>query len=144
MTTKYNLPLLALFSLILLLAVTACKKYDDGPAISLTSRTERVANTWVIDQATADGNNVTSDFDNYVLTLTSDGDATLLATYTVFGADFTFDTNGTWNFQNSDEELVMDFENDAADGTYQIRRLTETQLWLRQVGDDLELHLKTQ
>ncbi len=94
--------------------------------------------------ATADGNNVTSDFDNYVLTLTSDGDATLLATYTVFGADFTFDTNGTWNFQNSDEELVMDFENDAADGTYQIRRLTETQLWLRQVGDDLELHLKTQ
>ena len=67
-----------------------------------------------------------------------------LATYTVFGTDFTYDTNGTWAFQNDDEELVLDFEDNAADGTYQIRRLTESQLWLHKVGDDLELHLKSQ
>ena len=53
-------------------------------------------------------------------------------------------TNGTWAVQNDDEELVLDFEDNAADGTYQIRRLTESQLWLHKVGDDLELHLKSQ
>ena len=129
---------------LLTIFVTGCKKYDEGPLINLTPRNERVANTWVIDNATADGDNVTADFDNYVLTLTTGGDATLLATYTVFGADFTYDTNGTWAFQNDDEELVLDFEDNAADGTYQIRRLTENQLWLHKVGDDLELHLKPQ
>ncbi len=142
---KQTRPLQILVGALLLTALTTgCKKYDEGPLISLTSRTERIANTWVIDNATADGGDVTSDFDNYVLTMTTSGSATLLATYTVFGADFTFDTNGTWTLQNDDEELVLDFENDAADGTYQIRRLTETQLWLHKVGDDLELHLKPQ
>lgn len=129
---------------LLTIFVTGCKKYDEGPLINLTPRNERVANVWVIDNATADGDNVTADFDNYVLTLTTGGDATLLATYTVFGTDFTYDTNGTWAFQNNDEELVLDFEDNAADGTYQIRRLTENQLWLHKVGDDLELHLKPQ
>lgn len=131
-------------AVLLSVSITSCKKYDDGPLINLTPRNERVANTWVIDNATADGNDVTSDFDNYVLTLSSGGNADLVATYTVFGVDFLFDTNGTWTFQNNDEELVLDFENDTADGTYQIRRLTETQLWLHEVGDDLELHLKPQ
>jgi len=129
---------------LLTIFVTGCKKYDEGPLINLTPRNERVANTWVIEEATADGDDVTADFDNYVLTLTTGGDATLLATYTVFGTDFTYDTNGTWAFQNDDEELVLDFEDNAADGTYQIRRLTESQLWLHKVGDDLELHLKSQ
>ena len=110
---------------LLTIFVTGCKKYDEGPLINLTPRNERVANTWVIDEATADGDNVTADFDNYVLTLTTGGDATLLATYTVFGADLNYDTNGTWAFQNEDEELVLDFEDNAADGIYQIRRLTE-------------------
>lgn len=85
---------------------------------------------------------MTSDYDNYVLTLTTGGSATLVATYTVFGVNFTGETNGTWAFQNDDEELVLDFENNDADGTYQIRRLTETELWIHKVGDDLELRLK--
>jgi len=141
MMNKYIRPLLPL-SLGLVLMLGSCKKYEDGPAISLTPRAERVANTWTIDRAIADGNDVTSDYDNYVLTLTAGGSATLVATYTVFGIDFTGDTNGTWAFQNNDEELVLDFENDDADGTYQIRRLTGSELWIHKVGEDLELRLK--
>lgn len=141
MIKKYASSLLPL-SLGLVLLLGSCKKYDEGPAISLTSRKERVANTWTIDRAIADGNDVTSDYDNYVLTLTSGGSATLVATYTVFGVNFAGQTNGTWAFQNNDEEIVLDFENDSADGTYQIRRLTEKELWIHKVGDDLELRLK--
>ncbi|MBK9761869.1 MAG: hypothetical protein IPO87_00565 [Flavobacteriales bacterium] len=141
MMNKYAMSLIPL-SLVMVLSMASCKKYEEGPAISLTSRSERVANTWTIDRAIADGNDVTSDYDNYVLTMTAGGSATLVATYTVFGVNFTGETNGTWAFQNDDEELVLDFENDDADGTYQIRRLTEAELWIHKIGDDLELRLK--
>ena len=133
---------LALASVALLAA--GCNKYDDGPGISLLPRTERVANTWVIDKATSGGQDITSAFDQYVLTLTSGGSATLEADYTFFGVVISNSTTGTWSFANDQEELVLDFADDQADATYQILRLTTNELWLRKVGEDLELRLKEQ
>lgn len=140
-STFWKTPL-ALATVALLAA--GCSKYDDGPGISLVSRTERVANTWVIDRATADGENVTSDYDQYVLTLTTNNVANLQADYTVFGITVSTETTGTWAFANDQEQLVLDFEDDLADGTYIINRLTQSELWLRKVGEDLELRLKEQ
>jgi hypothetical protein len=128
---------------IALLAV-GCKKYEDGPGVSLVPRTERVANTWVIDKAYSDGEDITSSFDQYVLSLTTGNDATLEANYTLFGVVISYQTTGTWAFANEQEELVLDFEDDAADGSYQILRLTSDELWLRELGGDLELRLKEQ
>lgn len=130
--------------LTMVLCFSACKKYDDGPLISLTSREERIANTWVIDKAIEDGADVTTSYDNYVLTLTTAHGASLSAQYVLFGVPISTETNGTWSFENNDETLVLDFEDDVADGTYQILRLTEPELWLRKTGDDLELRLKEQ
>lgn len=135
---------LALLAPALFLSITGCKKYDDGPLISLTPREERVANTWVIEKAIEDGQDVTSEYDHYVLTLTTDHSATLDAEYDFFGTLITTETNGTWAFENDESNLALDFEDNVADGTYQILRLTEPQLWLRKVGDDLELRLKEQ
>jgi hypothetical protein len=140
-TTIFKLPL-ALATAALL--ATGCSKYDDGPGVSLIPRTERMANTWVIERATADGDVVTDDYDQYVLDLNTDGAATLQAEYTVFGVDVNTQTSGTWAFANDQEELVLDFEEDLADGTYIINRLTQTELWLRKVGEDLELRLREQ
>ena len=128
---------------IALLAVS-CNKYDDGPGISLVPRNERVANTWVIEKAMADGQDVTGSFEQYVLSLTTGGDATLEADYTLFGVIISNQTTGTWSFANDQEDLVLDFEDDQADGSYQILRLTSDELWLRKLGDDLELQLKEQ
>lgn len=126
------------------LLAMGCNKYDDGPGISLIPRTERVANTWVIDKATSNGQDISSAYDQYVLTLTSGGSATLEADYTLFGVVISNSTSGTWSFANDQEELVLDFSDDQADGTYQILRLTSTELWLRKVGEDLELRLNEQ
>ncbi|MEX1132952.1 MAG: hypothetical protein WEC15_06995 [Flavobacteriales bacterium] len=133
---------LALAAIVLM--STGCSKYDDGPGVSLVPRTERVANTWVIDRATADGENVTADYNQYVLGLTTDNAATLEAEYTVFGIDVSTETTGTWAFASDQEQLVLDFEEDLADGTYIINRLTQSELWLRKVGEDLELRLREQ
>lgn len=126
------------------LSLPACKKYDDGPLISLTPREERIANTWVIDKAIEAGQDVTTSYDNYVLVLTTGHAATLTAQYVFFGVPINTETSGTWAFADNDETLVLDFEDDVADGSYVITRLTEPELWLRKTGDDLELRLKEQ
>jgi len=132
-----------LFSFIILSAVlaTACKKYEDGPTLSLRSKKERIANSWRISEATRDGDDVTNGYDQYELTLTKDGDATLVVRYDFGDFEFSAETDGTWTFSDNKQELRLDFENDDSDATYQILRLTEDELWLRQEGEDLELKL---
>ena len=108
---------------------------------SLRSKTERISNTWRVERATDGGNDVTSSFDQYELQLLSNGDASLAALYSLGSLSFEFQTNGTWSFESKKEDLRLDFENDAADRTYEILRLKEDELWLKEKGDDLELHL---
>lgn len=124
------------------LTLASCKKYEEGPGISLKSRTERVANTWEVEEAMNNGNDVSSDFDRYQLTMLSDDDATLVALYSIGDLSFEFETDGTWEFQDNQEKIFLDFENDDADRTFVILRLMEDELWLREQGEDLEIHLK--
>ena len=125
-------------------SMTSCTKYEEGPGISLRSRTERVANTWEVERAENDGQDVTASFDQYALQLFSDGDAALVALYTLGDLTIEYETDGTWSFANDQEYLDLDFENDGADQRYQILKLKENELWLREAGGDLELQLKPQ
>jgi len=119
----------------------SCNKYEEGPGVSLRSRKERLANNWYVSKAYDGDDDVTDSFDNFDVTFTKDGATTLEATYTVFGADFQFSTSGTWSFEDNDEKLKVDYENDDADNTYVILKLEEDELWLREEGSDLTLHL---
>lgn len=123
------------------LFTTGCKKYEDGPNISLIPRKDRVANTWIVEEAYADNQDVSDDYDQYEIYFTNDGDAELTAEYTLFSVDYTIETDGTWEFTNNQENIRVDFENDDADAEYQILRLTSKELWLRQIGQEVELHL---
>ena len=121
---------------------SGCKKYEDGPLISIIPKNERVANTWVIDRAMADNQDVTADYNQYQLYLTRDGDAELTASYKVFGVTYTTDTDGTWEFTNNKDNIKFDYEDDGQDKEYQILKLTEKEFLLREVGAELELHLR--
>lgn len=123
-------------------SMQSCKKYADGPAISLIPKKDRVANTWIVEKALADSQDVTSDYDQYEIYLTNDGDAQLTADYTVFGVTYTTATNGTWEFTNDESNIRFDYEDDSQDAEYQILKLTEKEFWLRKVGEELELQLK--
>lgn len=119
----------------------SCQKYEEGPAISVTAKNERVANTWVVSQAMDNNEDVTESFDKYELFLTKDGDAELNAEYRILGETFDTETNGTWSFQNDKMEIRFDYEDDDYDNQYQILKLTKDEMWLRENGDDLEIHL---
>jgi hypothetical protein len=133
--------MLGLLGLLAVLPLTGCKKYPDGPGVSIVSKKMRVENTWIVAKATEDGQDVSSSYDPYTLTLTRDGDATLEADYFFFGVHYVVITNGTWTFLNDAMNIMFDFEDDSQDAEYQILRLTDDQFWLRRVGADLELQL---
>ncbi len=124
------------------IGLSSCSKYEDGPMVSLRSKKERIANTWKVEKAMDKGSDVTASFEQYKLEMLSDGAASLAALYTLGDLTFEFETKGTWSLQNSNEDLELDFENNAADKTYEILRLKEKELWLREKGGSLELHLE--
>lgn len=121
--------------------VFSCKKYEEGPTISFKARKERVANTWKITKALRNNEDVTNKYDNYELYLSKDGDAKLTYKSTFLTVDYAVDTDGTWEFQNKDEKISMNFKNDDADNTYDILKLKEDEMWLRETGGEDELHL---
>lgn len=120
---------------------TSCNKYEDGPGISLIPRKDRVANTWIIEKAYADNEDVTDDYRVYEIYLSNDGDAEITGEFSIFGQDFAIETDGTWEFYNDENNIRFDYENDDADNEYQILRLTEDEFWVREVGGEVELHL---
>src|SRR5690606_19437950 len=78
---------------------TSCeKKYADDDTIELTSRSERIANTWIFGYAEDDGENVSEDYEQYELYMNTSGEATLEANYTAFGVTYETVTDGTWSF----------------------------------------------
>lgn len=125
----------------LILSFTSCKKYEEGPTLSFRSKKERVANTWIISKAIEDGEDVTDDFEAYTVSFTEDGATTLVAQYTIFGGTYTFNTKGTWVFENDNEFLYINYDNDDADNTYKILKLKEKELWVKDEAENLELRL---
>jgi hypothetical protein len=132
----------ALIAATIMISATSCSKYEDGPGVSLVPRDERVANTWEFDKVYEDGEEVTENYDQYELYTSSDGDAQLDAEYNFGGVTVETSTNGTWEFQNDEENISFDYEDDDQDNTYQILRLTQDELWLRELGGETEIHLK--
>lgn len=121
-------------------AFQSCDDYPDGPLVSLTSKTERVANDWKVGEALDEGTNITSEYEKYELSLTKGGEANLTANYKFLGIQYEFTTTGTWEFLSNETKLSFDFENDDADGVYEILRLKEDEMWLKEDAGTVELH----
>lgn len=138
--SKYSRPFMILFMSISLIIVTSCGKYEEGPAFSLRTKTDRVENNWKIAQAIEDGKDVTADYDQYEMTLTGNNDATLAAIYTNFGVDYQFTTNGTWSFLAEKSKISFDYEGTDNDGIYTILKLEEDEMWLKQDDGKMEYH----
>lgn len=117
-----------------------CEDYPDGPAISLIPKADRVGNDWKVAEALDNGTNVTADYTRYELDLTEDGAATLTAQYTLLGMEYDFVSNGVWIFMSDEEKISFDFDNNLADGIYEILKLESSDMWLKQDGGTLELH----
>lgn len=116
----------------------SCKKYPEGPLLSIHSRTERVANTWKVDNYKINGNDFTSLLSNYSETYTKEGNYSYL-----WGSMY---GTGTWTFQNNDREIRITGINYQSSETLYILKLEEKQFWYYYMdgNDKKEFHMVQQ
>lgn len=137
---------IAIVAFFFAIALSSCSPYEEGPAISFRSKAERLANTWSINYAVeADGDDKTSDYSGDVYLLDKDGNITI--TFTEAGT--TFEATGTWTLTNDDENIRIQSSYTvpvinltiSSDETYEILKLKENEVWIKDVDDDgLEIH----
>lgn len=112
----------------LCLLLTGCFKYDDGPRISLRSKTDRLANFWMTDKYFVDGIDSTAPYIDYTWRFGKDGSFDLYGTRN----SIAWSRTGAWGFINAKTSVRL--LNQASDSAYEFRitRLKEKQLWLEQ------------
>ena len=132
----------------IVLFFASCGKYEDGPSISLRSRTERLCHTWVIEKVLVNSTVLTSDQiamdegKNVEMTLAKNG--TLIMS-SVDSTGQTVAMTGKWAFQNSDKEVKISIDGETAFDTDVILKLTNTEFWFWHMDgtDKMEMHWKT-
>ncbi len=126
---------LIVFSTFLITVTQSCKKYPDGPAFSLRTRAERVANTWKVENYKINGSDYTSLVSDYTETFTKKGSYSY--SWSVL------DGSGTWSFQNKDEEIKLNGSDSQSSRKLFIMKLEEKSFWYYYMdgNDKHELHL---
>ena len=133
MTTKN------IFSIILIMSASlmGCKKYEDGPALSLRSKTARVANTWKVESYTINGFDNTSSLTsiNYTETYDKDGNYSYNSS---LGSG-----SGKWEFQSDKEQIKRSGVAGQSTETLFILRLKEKEFWYYFLDGNIrhEIHL---
>lgn len=119
---------------------SACK-YEEGPALSLRTKTARLAGTWKVEKfIDNDGEESTpNENDNSTWTITKENTFELKTEF--FGQSATFE--GTWDWINSKEgiRITIDYGALGEDDTdYTILRLKNDELWIQDEDGD-QTHL---
>ena len=135
MKNKNAFKLLFIVAMAIMLTLPSCQKYTDGPFISLVSRTERVANTWKVDNYKVNGVDYTSLVSDYNETYTKEG------TYS-YSMGIVSGT-GTWSFQNNDKEINLVGITNQNSHTLFILKLEEKSFWFYYMDgtDKKEFHM---
>jgi hypothetical protein len=117
-------------ALIAAMVLPACKKYEEGPVISLRSKKARVVNVWKVDAVYSSGVNITNDYlQTHVDQKTEFRDnGEFIETYKDnLGVVRTI--NGTWAFDSGKEKLNITVIGITL--SYDIIRLKEKEMWLK-------------
>ncbi|HTL83141.1 MAG TPA: hypothetical protein VL651_15615 [Bacteroidia bacterium] len=135
MKTKIKLTLLLIMLIGVILTNQSCQKYSEGPFLSIHSRTERVANTWKIDNYSVNGNDYTSLMSGYTETYSKDGNFSF-SWGSIAGT-------GKWAFQNNDNEIRITGTSNTSSETLFILKLEEKEFWYYYMdgNDRKEFHM---
>jgi len=137
MTIKTSKNLILAATLVTILNFQSCKKYDDGPGLSLRSVTNRLTGEWeVVDiQGQNVNGEITMEFDK-------DGDFKMTYEYNYYGNTYSSTQNGEWSFEDRKETIELDFDQGGSE-EWDIKRLTNSEFWFED-EDNTEYELEKQ
>ena len=137
--TKPMKNLLKLTSALVLFSIlfAACKKYPEGPALTVRTATHRVVNTWKAENVTMNSTDVTSAYANANYTETYDKDGNYSYNTSLGGG------SGKWAFQNNKKEIKRNGVSGQSSVDMTILKLKEKEFWFKFTdnGDNYEFHM---
>lgn len=127
---KKRIILTLTIALVSMFTITSCKKYEEGPGLSLRSKTARLAEDWVIEKYIYNGEDRTEEAKalfgpDFSFTIKDGG------TYTINGD---FSDEGKWELIENKEVLQLT-PKDGEIIKYTILKLKNEELWLRYAED---------
>jgi len=131
-----TLKVLSLAMLAMVFVMSSACKYEEGPALSLRTKTARLTGTWkaekFIDKNGAESTPDTND--NSTWTIEKDNKFSIKSDF--FGQTTTF--NGTWDWTDSKEgiSVTIDFGIGTNTVVYTILRLKNKELWIQDEDGD--------
>jgi hypothetical protein len=111
------------------LLTTSCKKYDEGPAISLRSKKARVVNKWKAEKVMENGKDVTSDYQGVTWEFKDDNKL-----YFNFPGGLAI--TGKWEFNNDKSKIIVTLDITNEKSELEILRLKEKSMWLKEKDKD--------
>ncbi|MCK9480292.1 MAG: lipocalin family protein [Bacteroidia bacterium] len=110
---------------------TSCKKYEEGPSMSLRSKKARLAGEWKLDKVIYNGKDITSEFLQLMgtveLNIEKDGTAEMF-----YG---TQRDESTWEFNSGKDKVIFTDTRDKETTTLTILRLTNSEFFAEEVDD---------
>lgn len=131
------------FMAITIAMISGCKKYEEGPALSLRSRTARVENVWKVEKYIKNGTDETAEFNikkrDYSETFTKDG----MWSHAYIDEDNDAKADvGTWSFDKDDTEIDRNAGGSTWEELYILRlKSKEFWFWYMDSGDKKEFHM---
>jgi hypothetical protein len=127
--------------------LTSCSKYEEGPKLTLLSKTARVSGIWTLDSRTI--SSVSNIVPGYSEVLHIDKDGTFKDTaYVNFqGSNYSAPINGTWMFSDDKTQLIFNSNTSVStsnfssgDNIFEIIRLSNDELKLkRTIGSSVTI-----
>ncbi len=91
-----------------IVATPSCKKYPEGPSLSIKSKKARLAGTWKESKVIKENGDAGTPDNTYTLTFTKDGKVTVKTDAGMLG---TLSVDGTWKFDNKKENIITTYGN---------------------------------
>ncbi len=102
-TIKLFLPVV-----LILLVMSSCGKYEEGPGISVRTKTARVVNKWMVQEASISDSITTANYEGQ--TYEFDRDETITIGLTILG--FSISAPGTWTFNSEKTNILTTYSID--------------------------------
>jgi hypothetical protein len=123
-----------MFAVCTIISLSGCKKYEDGPGLSLSSKKSRVVANWEFKKVTYSSVDLTSEFLDFTWEIKKDGQFNMVSNGNI--------DHGKWDFALDKEALEFRYD-DGGIERYNIKRLTAKDLWMEFIdsGDTIYIEL---
>jgi hypothetical protein len=113
--------------------LTSCSKYEEGPSLTLASKTGRLTGSWKLTSLTING--VAEDLTglNQTMSILKDGTYSAAVVYSYMGFNYSDNSAGTWIFSDDKTQFITTENGTNSSDTQTIVRLAGKELKLKAI-----------